>query len=263
MTINAQEIVTSIGKGVANAFATNTLFLGFEVGAFHNADIHPEYVTTVEVAKQLTRPDRQVSLETHMKELRKQARSLACVMTRDGKRPALTTIESALAPYRFGKKDSQRLDILVRLTDAFQPPLLMAEAKLGVRNLSGIIQDVDRIVRLFDMYQALGLLTNHSVYGAVVFHSMEEGNDTGVAGADAQILLQGIRAHLLSMAKTRPWLISKAGLLQEGKIIQPVTGYIEHYEGRASEEVFAKDCFYFAPGLVLLGNVADIGAAQF
>jgi len=36
------------------------VFLGIEEDAFTNADIHPEYVTTVEVAKKLTAPDRVV-----------------------------------------------------------------------------------------------------------------------------------------------------------------------------------------------------------
>lgn len=262
MTIDAQEIVSSIGKGVADAFATNTLFLGIEVDAFQNADIHPEYVTTVEVAKRLTASDRQVSLEAHMKDLRRQARSLSW-MALGGKKAALTGIDSILAPYRFGKKDSQRLDILVRMADVFQPPLLIAEAKLGIRNLSGVIQDISRIVRLLDMYEALGLLTNHMVYGAAVFHSMEEGNDTGAAGVQAQTLLQGVQSYLTSVTAARPWLHSKAGLLQHGTIIQPVSGYTEHYGDGSSEAVFAKDCFHFAPGLVLLGNATDVTTAQF
>lgn len=263
MTIDAQEIVTSIGRGVADAFATNRLFLGVEVGAFQNADIHPEYVTTVEVAKQLTAPDRKVSLEAHMKELRKQARSLSW-MALGGNKAVLPGIDSKLAPYQFGKKDSQRLDILVRLADALQPPLLIVEAKLGIRNLPGVVQDIERIVRLLDMYEALGLLAKYTVYGAAVFHSMEEGNDTGAAGAKAQTLLQGVQTYLASVVAARSWLKAKAGLLQQhGTIIQPVTGYTEHYDDGSSEAVFAKDCFSFAPGLVLLGNAADVTTAQF
>lgn len=50
MTSLQVRIVTSIGTGVANAFATNKLFLGVEVDALQNVDIHQEYVTNVEVA---------------------------------------------------------------------------------------------------------------------------------------------------------------------------------------------------------------------
>ena len=262
MTIDAQEIVTSIGMGVADAFATNRLFLGVDVDAFQNADIHPEYVTTVEVAKRLTAPDRQVSLEAHMKELRKQARSLSW-MALGGNKAVLPGIDSTLAPYQFGKKDSQRLDILVRLADALQPPLLIVEAKLGIRNLPGVIQDIERIVRLLDMYKALGLLDKYTVYGAAVFHSMEAGNDTGAAGAKAQMLLQGVQTHLASVVAARSWLKAKAELLQHGAITQPVIGYTEHYDDGSSEAVFAKDSFHFAPGLVLLGNANDVTTAKF
>jgi hypothetical protein len=260
--MNAQEVVDSIGAGVAGALATNRLFLGVEVDAFQNADIHPEYVTTVEVAKRLTGPERQVSLEAHMKELRWQARTLAW-LKQGGKSSDLPPVVAKLAPFKFGKKDSRRLDILVRQSDALQPPLLMVEAKLGVRNLAGVIQDIDRLVRLFDMYEAVGLLSDHTIYGAAVFHSMEEGNGTGIAGVRAQALLQGVQTHLAAVKAARLWLKAEAGLPRQGTVTQPVTGYTEHYEDGTSEDVFAKDCFHFAPGLVLLGNAADVATVRF
>lgn len=260
--MDAQEVVNSIGDGVAAALATNKLFLGVEVDSFQNADIHPEYVTTVEVARRLTGQDRQVSLEAHMKELRWQARAFSW-MKLGGKKADLPGLDAKLAPFKFGKKDSRRLDILVRQSDALQPPLLMVEAKLGVRNLPGVIQDIDRLVRLFDMYHAVGLLTDHTIYGAAVFHSMEEGNDKGVAGLRAQSLLQGVKSHLNTVTTARPWLKANAGLPRRGTVIQPVVGYAERYEDGTTEDVFAKDCFHFAPGLVLLGNAPDVATAQF
>lgn len=260
--MDAQEIVDAIGEGVASALAANKLFLGVEVDAFQNADIHPEYVTTVEVAKKLTGVDRQVSLEAHMKELRRQARTLAWIKL-GGSQAGLKVVAAKLTPYKFGKKDSRRLDILVRQADSSIPPLLMVEAKLGVRNLKGVIEDIDRLVRLFDMYDAVGLLKDHTIYGAAVFHSMEEGNDTGAAGVRAQTLLQGIQAHLATVIASRPWLEWSAGLPSAGTVIEPMTGYTEHYEDGSTEDVFAKDCFHFAPGLVLLGNAADVPTVAF
>lgn len=262
MSFGAQEIVDAIGNGVASALETNKLFLGVEVDAFQNADIYAEYVTTVEVAKKLTDVDRQVSLETHMKELRRQARTQAW-MKLGGSQADLKVVAAKLAPYKFGKKDSRRLDILVRQADSLMPPLLMVEAKLGVRNLKGVIEDVDRLVRLFDMYDAVGLLKDHTIYGAAVFHSMEEGNDTGAAGVRAQSLLHGIQAHLVTVTASRPWLEWSAGLPSTGTVIEPMTGYTEHYEDGTTEDVFAKDCFHFAPGLVLLGNATDVANVVF
>ena len=68
--IDAAYVVERIGKGVREALKTNQLFLGVEQFEFENADIRPEYVTTVKVAEQLTDPEFFVSLEARMKTLR-------------------------------------------------------------------------------------------------------------------------------------------------------------------------------------------------
>ncbi len=39
--------------------------------------------------------------------------------------------------------------------------------------------------------------------------------------------------------------------------------YTERREDGTSEDASAKNCFHFAPGLVLLGNAADVDAVQF
>src|SRR5271170_7198611 len=147
MPITAQEVVNAIGNGVLQALNTNQLFLGVEEDAFNNADIHPEYVTTVEVAKQLTAPDRIVSLETHMKVLRRDARSLALSFKDVLNKQKCADVDDILARYRFGKKDSQRLDVLLRSSSPDEAPLVIAEAKLGVHNLLGILEDINRVVR--------------------------------------------------------------------------------------------------------------------
>ncbi|MBX6382443.1 MAG: hypothetical protein IRZ07_05630 [Microbispora sp.] len=262
MPINAQEIVQAIGEGVAEALRTNRLFLGVEEDAFRNADIHPEYVTTVEVAKKLTGPDRIVSLETHMKELRRHARWLALVHAKSDK-AALPRINGTLAGYRFGKKDSQRIDILVRSSDNESAPLLVAEAKLGVQNLPGVLRDIDRIARLLSMYSDLNLLGRQDIYGAVLFHLMEEGEDVDAHTQKAQNLLTGIDAHLNSLRSTKTWMNARAGLLTHGAKTQPATGYRETHDDGTEESVFAKESFTFAPGLILLGNAADVNSAKF
>ena len=92
---------------------------------------------------------------------------------------------------------------------------------------------------------------------------MEEGNDTGAAGARARALLEGIEAHLATVAASHPWLKWSAGLPSAGTVIEPMTGYTEHNEDGSTEDVFAKDCFHFAPGLVLLGNAPDVPTVAF
>lgn len=259
--MNAEEIVRSIGLGVNNALHASQLFLGVEQFAFENADIHPEYLTTVKVAEQLTGPSRVVSLETHMKDLRQQARARARLKC-GGSTTSIAAIDAALLPFQFGKKDSCRLDILVRQSDLGSPPLLILEAKLGIDNLHGVVRDVDRIIRLFDMLEVVGLL-DASLYGAAVFHLMEDGATTAIPTAKAATLIAGVKAHLAVQKRARPWLNYQAEMLTHAHTLAPVDGYLETYDDGTSEPVFGKHGFYFAPGMVLLGQAADVNSVTF
>lgn len=263
---NAEYFVKCIGAGVAEAFQTCRSFLGVETESFENADIHPEYVTTVEVAKKLTGVDRYVSLETHMKDLRHQAGALARMRSiRD--RGMWTEIDSILREHRFGEKDSQRIDIVVRPSDQELPPLLLAEAKLGVRNAAGILQDIDRVMRLLVMHHRLKLLDKSPVYGAVLFHSAREGGENNAAAELAKGLLATVETHLSCLKTKNPWLYSKAGLLSAEAKHRPIQGYREpHGNGDGDGEgelIFAKTSFTFVPGLVLLGNMSDVNVVKF
>lgn len=261
---DANHFAKCIGAGVAEAFKTCRFFLGVETEAFENADIHPEYVTTVEVAKQLTGVDRYVSLETHMKDLRVEAGKLAR-MRNLRNRQAWSKIANVLEQYRFGKKDSFRVDIVVRPSAGDQPPLLLAEAKLGVGNVAGIIKDIDRVMRLLMMYQQLELLNENPVYGAVLFHSAKQGGEDDAAALAAQKLLATVDSYLSSLKAKHPWLHAKTGLLSAEANHQPVQGYWEQYgenEGDG-EMVFAKTSFTFVPGLVLLSHRSDVDNVAF
>jgi hypothetical protein len=261
---DAIHFTKCIGAGVAEAFRTCRFFLGVETEAFENADIHPEYVTTVEVAKTLTGIDRYVSLETHMKDLRKEARQLALMRAwgKPGSRPAIADI---LKLFTFGTKDSCRIDIVVRPSSEEQPPYLLAEAKLGVRNVAGITSDIDRVIRLLDMYHQLGLLDQNPVYGAVLFHSAQEGGSSESAALAAQGLLTKVDRHLSALKVEHPWLKTKAGLLSSEATHKPVQGYWEQYgeDDGDGEMVFAKKSFTFAPGLVLMSHRADVDNVTF
>lgn len=168
-------------------------------------------------------------------------------------------IDNALSFYTFGESDSQRLDILVLDSEPNAPPILMAKAKHGVRNLLGVLLDVDRIVRLFDMFEAVRVRRD-STYGAVVFHIMEEdslGDEGGIVHATtewAELQLKGINTHLAASLLTRPWLKAKAGLLTSAERVEPTSGYLEVHDDLTTEEAFGKHGFRFVPGLVLLGS---------
>lgn len=260
--MNAQEIIEKVGRGVLEALRTNELFLGVEQLEFENADIHPEYITTVKIGENLTGPSVVVSLETQMKLLRSQA--LAHVrMKKMNDTAGLNELEKSLKTFEFGEADRQRLDILVRESDPLWAPLLMVEAKLGIRNLTGVKKDIDRVVKLLEMYEVATIFDDSDIYGAVVFHLMKEGVNAAGLKEDAKNFVDKIEAHLLTLSAEYPWLRHKVGLLNSNQLVGDVSGYEEIQHDGTIENVFAKERFAFSPGLILLGNAADINEVQF
>ena len=263
--MNAACIVDRVGRGVQAALETNQLFLGVEQYEFENADIHPEYVTTVKIAENLTGPEVVVSLEAKMKMLRHHAARIVRLRNcgPGSKWERGSQLIERLEGYKFGKRDGQRLDILVRTNDPLAPPALVAEAKLGARNLVGVVTDIDRVFRLLRMFWDVEVLDGHRMYGAVVFHSMLEGSDMNALTRRSSNLLDAIRAHLRELSDVHEWLRHEAGLIRSFEVEEPVYGYWEFYGDGLFEDVFGKDKFAFAPGLVLLGNADDITPAAF
>lgn len=260
--MKAADIVCCIGKGVRNALKTNRLFLGIDRVETQNADIRPEYVTTVKVAESLISADHVVSLETLMRMLRREAMGFVRLRN-SGNQEAHQRILESLKKIRFGKKDSQRLDILVRSSEEMSPPMLLAEAKLGVRNIAGIRRDVDRIVDLLAMYHEAKLMKEHDIYGAVVFHSLEEGKETVRSTIRESKLLEDIRTHLEELSRIHKWLKHRAAFLHGFEVTEPIGGYQEFHGDGTVENVFQKDQFVFVPGLILLGNSDDVETVAF
>lgn len=265
--MNAQNIVDLIGKGVLKALDTNQLFLGIEGGTYENADIHPEYLTTVKVAEELIAAEHVVSLEARMSQLRSLAwRAAISKDIRNQNRKE--KIKSTLGNYVFGDKDGQRLDILVLHPNCVRPPILMTEAKLGAQNFAGVRDDIDRIVKLLDMFHAVGSLTD-TTYGAVVFHCMEEdtkdnkGKVVNSANKKAESILGKISGHIKTVQSERNWLNASHGLIRSSQKIETASGYHELHEDGSTEKVFAKHGFHFAPGLILLGMAEDVKVAEF
>ncbi|MBI4966697.1 MAG: hypothetical protein HZC25_01130 [Rhodospirillales bacterium] len=203
--MNAHDIVQKIGAGIQEALQTCQLFLGAEQIEFENAKIHPEYVTTIKVAEQLTGPDVVVCLESLMKTLRCDAIKYANMMNLNDKNKRNNYYKKAIK-YKFGKNDKKRLDILVKNSDSPTVPRLFAEVKLFYTNKKGILNDIDRIFHLLDMYRATGIIGNISIYGAVSFHILKEGANAQVLLRKTSKLMESINGHLLSIKKNNQWL---------------------------------------------------------
>ena len=261
--MNADEIVAAVGRGVKNALLTNQHFLGAEQGRIRNADIRPEYLMTVKLAEELAAVDHVVEPEASMKKLRDHARALACFKALGKKDKALeAAVREALNQknYDYGK---ERIDILVLGSSVLEPPLLLVETKLGVKNADGVIKDIDRVVKLLGMYNKAGLLDKHHVYGAVVFHAMEEqGTATSLEELAAEILRR-IATHLAFLRPHHPALIFKAGLLSNSLIQESASAFEEDHGDGTSEMIFARDQFAFQAGLVLIGNAPDVISVRF
>lgn len=151
LMVDAKYIVDRMGMGVQAALKTNALFLGVEQFEFENADIHPEYVTTVKVAEHLTGPECVVSLEARIKMLGHHAAGIVRLRN-SGSKPKWergSKLIERLDRYKFGKRGGQRLDILVHTTDPAAPPILVAKAKLGARNLADFVTGINRMPASF------------------------------------------------------------------------------------------------------------------
>ena len=260
--MDAQTIVNNIGKGIECALRTKEIFLGIERFQFENADVHPEYMMTVKVAESFIDPDTVVAIEAHMKMLRLHAIGLNNLYR--GKYKAQQNIVRAkLESSKFEAMDGRRLDILVGPSDNHYPPHLVAEAKLGIGNISGVLEDINRILLLLDMYNELGINNCNTTYGAVVFHIMREGDKADNLSAEANDFLKEIDNHLNTKSSEFQWLQHQSGLLHASKIYRDVSGYEEHYEDGYREEIFAKEKFSLAPGLVFLGSTPDVSCVNF
>lgn len=135
--MNAAEVVAKVGNGAIAALDTCERFLGIEAFAYQNANIKPEYITTVKVAEALTDPSRIVEPEALMKDLRRHAASIGRLHNLNS-RPVWSRIQAALMNYVYGK---ERIDIRVDEASGNRPPLLLVEAKLGVHNAKGVEKD--------------------------------------------------------------------------------------------------------------------------
>ncbi|WP_156398874.1 hypothetical protein [Methylobacterium sp. Leaf469] len=282
--ITADNIVDDIAKGVREALRTSEFLLGAEAREFQHPEIHPEYLVTIEVAKKMGRMDRVVALETHMDDLRNNAKrkAISVKMLKSSKyskakeeRESISALRDAEiakinqivsgSTYQFSAagKGKKRVDIVVFTSDTKDPPVLIAEAKLGSQTPDAIIADIDRVITLLQMYRDLGL--DHNIYGAVFFYRMLKGGSIlGVQG-NARNLLERISSHLSNKKADvkYSWLKSKADLLSRESYVEPIQAYEELYDDGSTETVFARRGFAFAPGLVLLGRSDDVETVSF
>ena len=259
--MNAQEVVLHIGIGVKRALEIKELFLGIEKSQFENVDISPEYVMTVKIAESFINTDHTVLMEAQMSALRRKAIGLNRIYRMQNKKRK-EEVQAILESNKFRVMDGKRLDILVDSSDDLQPPHLVAEAKLGIGNISGVCEDINRIVHLLDMYNELEV-PKYDTYGAVVFHVMGEGDKADNLSAEASDFLGKVDNHLKTIQNEFGWLQCQSGLLEESTAYKGVSVYEERYEDGSSEKLFAKDKFSLSPGLILLGKATDILDVKF
>lgn len=142
--MDASEIVRLVGIGIQSAFKANTDFLGMEKGFYENADIKPEYISTVKLAESFVSTFRIVKPETKMRDLRSDA-SMQIVINHmsngndrlgENRKKGRELAQKLKRDFRFNKEESdqnegQKIDISVCLSDRPSPPNLLLEIKLG------------------------------------------------------------------------------------------------------------------------------------
>ena len=258
--MNAQEVVNSIAQGMREAHKLSEAFLGAEQIDYEVPIIRPEYLATVKIAEQLTDPSMCVALEAPMKDVRSKLCSGLRIMKNN---PAKGWFKNIGERFRFGKKDGERLDVLVSPSVPFEHPMLLIEIKLSVRNISGLKKDVERILKIMLMYNELDLLKKQKIYAAVVFHELVEGIGIVAFNNVLKKHIQKLDKFCDSKSKEHKWLRYKVGPLTRGTVVEPIKGQeIVYAEGQAELE-FCRDKYIFSPGLILLGNAPDIETVQF
>jgi len=258
--MNAQEVVNCIAKGMREAHALSKSFLGAEQIDYEVPIIRPEYLATVKIAEHLTHPSMCVTLEAPMKDLR----SKVCTDLRMIKNNLPKGwCKSIGERFRFGKRDGERLDILVSPSVPFEYPTLLLEIKLSVRNFSGLKKDIDRVLKIMSMYNELGLLKKQKIYCAVVFHELRDG--VGIVDFNDALkkYIQKLGKFCESKSKEHKWLHHKVGLLMKVAVSEPIKGQEIIYEEGHAELEFCRDKYVFSPGLILLGNAPDVETVQF
>ncbi|MEA3643244.1 MAG: hypothetical protein VBE63_25395, partial [Lamprobacter sp.] len=253
----AQDIVENIGAGLKNALETSRSFLGVEAGDYEYPIIRPEYLATVKIAENLTGPDVTVRLEARMSKLTDDARKLKKFADLFKSQKRIKTNCCNSNPKR---NDAKRIDILVSSSDTPPVPILVCEVKLGLNKVNGLKKDIDRLIAILETYSNHGLLDQHRMYGAVVFHTMHEGVQTDEAQTTTEKYRKILENHCKSRAEKLPWLNYNVCSIKRSQLSEPVCGEeVIHDDGNV-EKVFCRDQYAFIPGLILLGNANDIVA---
>ena len=257
-TMDAQSIVNDIGAGVKNALYTCERFLGLDRIQEENADIHTEYIMTVKIAEEFARADVVVRLENQMNELRNRAKSSIRHKYPDDLKQGNKEMLTLEKMYSFGQK---RIDISVAPNDERLPPHLITEIKLGVGNKAGIHDDMERVVKLMEMFKVSGALDEHSVYGAVIFHMLYENIDEDRMTEKSNQLIEDIKTIATMQQRKNSWLKFKVGILDKFSVVEDEPNPETTREDDAPEEL--KKNFKFAPALVLYGNADDVVNVDF
>lgn len=249
------EIIECIGHGISDAFGVNDQFLGMDGSTYRNANIKPEYISTVKVGERFTGANRIVTLEMIMKDIR---HSLGIPMYEVNKPwEKYTALRNQIKnKYKFGKK---RIDVAVQNTSGpSNAPFLLIEIKLDPNNKKGIIEDLNRLIRLLDMYYYANVTKKLPVYAALAFAIQKEDCDKKGLYTFAKSTIEDIEEHLTSKKMKHTWLKAKVGIIAEHlKVTQPTAEELDHGNGN-TENVFAKSGYAFAPAMVLLGFEKDI-----
>lgn len=258
--MNAQKVVNCIAQGMRSAHALSKSFLGAEQIYYEVPIIRPEYLATVKIAEQLTDPSMCVTLEASMKDLRSKVCSELRIMKNNLPKGWSKSIGER---FRFGKKDGERLDILVSPSVAFEYPILLLEIKLSAKNISGLKKDVDRVLKVMSMYNELDVLKKQKIYAAVVFHELIEGVGIVDYNKSLKKYIQKLGEFCESKSKEHKWLRHKVGLLMRAAVSEPIKGQEIVYAEGQTELEFCREQYVFSPGLILLGNAPDIQTVEF
>lgn len=207
------EVKDALCKGFSAARKFNEVALGIELSDFRHGVVGTEYVATVEIARRLFFPiERCVAIELPAKQIRKaihgSQNSIALnLRIRDRKQgnKEIMRLKTVAENYKFGKKDSQRVDIAVLDQDARMPKVVI-EIKIHNGSYDRFENDIKRTAKLVQMYSELAKPNSHDFFGVASIYHQKIGEDFSSGSANMSILTNRINDMVSSVSLEFPAL---------------------------------------------------------
>jgi hypothetical protein len=184
------EVKSALSEGFSAARKFSEQALGADLSNYEHGIVGIEYVATVKVAEYLMGFDRSVFIEKQCRDLRhsvvgvRRLKAMFSVLSSGVEQRSVLTqsresellqIKEIAGRYKFGKKDTKRIDIVV-LDDEGRLPRVAIEIKIHNGSFGRFEEDVRRISELVQMCADLKVAEVEKFFGVASIYLQEVGS---------------------------------------------------------------------------------------